>query len=168
MVGHYRRAVEKLASKVFILISFETLRRKNPELVYPPADMTTDLKPCKGCHKQKLPCNFDLKKDGSLKLTCRPCLLTAKSRFQSKATLAIHRDIKKIRMDIMTEIHLSEDPEILTRILTTARSAINRTFPNLTSAAGSRPNDKNDITTSTSTLNCETAPSPFQTLDPLQ
>ena len=92
--------------------------------------MTTDLKLCKGCHRSKHQSYFDLKKNGSLKLTCRPCLLTAKSRFQSKAVLAIHRDVKKIRMDIMTEIHMSEDPEILTRILTTARCAINRNFPN--------------------------------------
>ena len=128
--------------------------------------MTTDLKPCKGCHRSKHQSYFDLKKNGSLKLTCRPCLLTAKSRFQSKAVLAIHRDVKKIRMDIMTEIHMSEDPEILTRILTTARSAINRNFPNQIAAAGSQLDGKNDKVVLGNSAPDEIQSTPLQTLDP--
>lgn len=127
--------------------------------------MTTELKPCKGCHKNKHPSFFDLKKDGSLKLTCRVCLLTAKSRFQSKATLAIQRDVKKIRMDIMTEIHMSEDPELLAHILTTARTAVNLAR-NLIAAPSSPLSDTHDTTASMSTSPRETLPIPFQTLDP--
>ena len=129
-------------------------------------ELKSELKRCKCCHCNKRESDFDIKKDGIPKLTCRKCLLTAKSRFQAKPSLAIYKDIKKIRMEIMTEIHANDEPTTLTNILTNIKRLTNQSFQNLISADVSLPNDKNDITTSTSTLNCETAPSPFQTLDP--
>lgn len=86
--------------------------------------MTTDIRPCKGCHRNWLPAHFDIKKDGSLKLTCRKCLLTQKSRFQSKPKLAVYRDIKKIRLDIMTAIHMIDDAAALSLLLTNCNHAL--------------------------------------------
>ena len=71
-------------------------------------------------------------------------------------------------MEIMTEIHANDDPTTLTNILTNIKRLTNQSCQNPASAAGSLSNDKNDITALTSTLNCETAPIPFQILDPLQ
>ena len=77
-------------------------------------ELKSELKRCKCCHCNKRESEFDIKKDGLPKLTCRKCLLTAKSRFQAKPSLAIYKDIKKIRMEIMTEIHANDDQATLT------------------------------------------------------
>ena len=131
--------------------------------------MATELKfeskRCKCCHCNKRESDFDIKKDNTPKLTCRKCLLTSKVRFQAKPSIAIYKDIKKIRMEITTEIHANDDPTTLTNILTNIKRLTNQSCQNPASAAVSLPNDKNDITASTSTLNCETAPIPLQTLD---
>ena len=44
--------------------------------------MSAEIKLCKCCHKQKPLDQFDFKKDNTLKLTCRACLLISKSRFK--------------------------------------------------------------------------------------
>ena len=126
----------------------------------------SELKRCTCCHCNKRESDFDIKKDNMPKLTCRKCLLTAKSRFQAKPSLAIYKDIKKIRMEIMTEIHANDDPTTLTNILTNIKRLTNQSCQNLTSAAGSLPNDKNDIKTSTSISLGEIQPNLIQTLDP--
>ncbi len=86
--------------------------------------MTDELKQCKGCHHTWPLCYFDLKKTGAVKLTCRKCLLSAKSRFQSRVAIATQKDTKKIRIDIMTAIHLIEDRTILNTILAMTNKAV--------------------------------------------
>ena len=68
-------------------------------------EIKSELKRCKCCHCNKRESEFDIKKDNTPKLTCRKCLLTAKVRFQAKPSIAIYKDIKKTRMEIMTEMH---------------------------------------------------------------
>ena len=93
-------------------------------MIYPSNGMTTELKQCKGCHHSWPLCYFDIKKTGTVKLTCRKCLLSSKSRFQARAAIAAYRDTKKIRMDIMTAIHMIEDQNILTTILAMTTKAV--------------------------------------------
>ena len=85
--------------------------------------MSTELKFCKCCHKQKSLDEFDMKND-KVKLTCRSCLLISKSRFQSKSTRALYRDIQKARMELMTLIHLINDPDTLNTVLTISTKTI--------------------------------------------
>ena len=80
-------------------------------------ELKSELKRCKCCHCNKSESEFDIKKDGLPKLTCRKCLLTAKVRFQARPSIVIYKDIKKIRMEIMTQIHANDNAEILTQIL---------------------------------------------------
>ena len=129
-------------------------------------ELKSELKRCKCCHCNKREFEFDIKKDNTPKLTCRKCLLTAKVRFQAKPSIAIYKDIKKIRMEIMTQIHANDDPATLTTILTNIKRLTNQSCQNLIAADVSLPNDKNDITTSTSTLNYEIQPNLTQSLDP--
>ena len=130
--------------------------------------MTTELKPCKGCHRSKYLSQFDNKKDGTLKLTCRACLLTAKSRFKAQPLIAMHRDVKKLRMEIITAIHQSEDSQVLTHILTIAQSAIIQSIPKVPSAAVSPPYGTESTTDATSTSPHGTEPIAAQTPGQLQ
>src|SRR5690606_39029823 len=80
--------------------------------------MSAEIKLCKCCHKQKPLDQFDFKKDNTLKLTCRTCLLISKSRFQARPAIAEHRNLKNLRLQIMTAVYAIDDPGVLTPILT--------------------------------------------------
>ena len=125
-------------------------------------EIKSELKRCKCCHCNKRESEFDIKKDNTPKLTCRKCLLTAKVRFQAKPSLAIYKDIKKIRMEIMTEIHANDDPATLTTILTNIKRLTNQRSQSQTSAPLSQLDDTHDITASTSTFSSDTLVIPAQ------
>ncbi len=131
-------------------------------------EVKTELKRCKCCHCNKLEGEFDFKKDNTRKLTCRKCLFTAKVRFQAKPSIAIYKDIKKIRMEIMAEIHSSDDSGILTTILTNIKRSITQSSQNLPSAPSSQSDGNHDTTTATSTSPDGIAAILPQTLDQLQ
>ena len=92
-------------------------------MIYYCKAMSAELKLCKGCHKQKSLDQFDMKND-KMKLTCRSCLLVSKSRFQSKSTRALYRDIQKARMELMELIHLINDPDTLNTILSISTNTL--------------------------------------------
>ena len=130
-------------------------------------EIKSELKRCKCCHCNKRESEFDIKKDNTPKLTCRKCLLTAKVRFQAKPSIAIYKDIKKIRMEIMTQIHANDDPATLTTIVTNIKRLTNQSCQYQTFAVGSRLCDSHDTTASMSTTLHEIQPIVLQTPDPL-
>ena len=130
-------------------------------------EIKSELRRCKCCHCNKRESEFDIKKDNTPKLTCRKCLLTAKVRFQAKPLIAIYKDIKKIRMEIMTEIHANDDPATLTSILTNIKHLTNQSCQNQTSGPLSQLDGKYDITASASTFSSETPAIPAQIPGPL-